>query len=52
MVVMIIWEDVLVFRKYKLRAFGMMYYDTCNFSHGSKEKKRLISTRKKGEKKM
>ena len=54
MVVMIMWEDVLVFRKYKLRAFGMMCYDTCNlfFTWFKRKKKKLISRRKKGEKKM
>ena len=54
MVVMIMWEDGLVFRKYKLRAFGMMCYVTCNLFFTwfkSKKKKKLISRRKKGEKK-
>ena len=52
MAAMIMWEDVLVFRKYKLRAFGMMCYDTCKlFFTWFKRKEKLLSRRKKGEKK-
>ena len=44
------WEYVLVFRKYKLRFLGMVYYDTCNWFFTWFRRKKSLSQEGRREK--